>query len=69
LLLVEGHKHHPLPKLEIWRKENGKPLLYPKDTHVVAIASDVPLDTKLPRFDLNDHAGIEDFILTHIGLR
>ena len=69
LLLVEGHKHHPLPKLEIWRKENGKPLLYPKDAHVVAIASDVPLDTKLPRFDLNDHAGIEDFILTHIGLR
>src|SRR5438093_1172271 len=24
LLLVEGHKHHPLPKLEIWRKVSQK---------------------------------------------
>jgi molybdopterin-guanine dinucleotide biosynthesis protein B len=69
LLLVEGHKHHPLPKLEVWRKENGKPLLHPDDSHIVAIASDVPLDTRLPRLDINDHAGIEEFIVKYNGLQ
>jgi len=69
LLLVEGHKHHPLPKLEVWRKANGKALLHPEDAHIVAIAADAPLETKLPRFDLNDHRGIEDFILNYNGFR
>jgi molybdopterin-guanine dinucleotide biosynthesis adapter protein len=69
LLLVEGHKRHPLPKLEVWRKENGKPLLHPTDPHIVAIASDVPVDTKLPRFDLGDYDGIEGFVLSFNGLR
>jgi len=69
LLLVEGHKHHPLPKLEVWRKDNGKSLLHPKDAHIVAIAADAPLETKLPRFDLNDYKGIEDFILNYNGFR
>ena len=69
LLLVEGHKHHPLPKLEVWRKDNGKPLLHPGDPHIVAIASDTPLDTKLPRFDLDDHKRIEDFIMSYNGFQ
>jgi molybdopterin-guanine dinucleotide biosynthesis protein B len=69
LLLVEGHKYHPLPKLEVWRKENGKPLLHPNDAHVVAIAADAPIETKLPRFDLDDHDAIEAFILSYNGLR
>jgi len=69
LLLVEGHKRHPLPKLEIWRRENGKPLLHPGDEHIVAIASDTALETGLPRFDLNDYKSIEDFILNYNGFR
>jgi molybdopterin-guanine dinucleotide biosynthesis protein B len=69
LLLVEGHKHHPLPKLEVWRKGNGKPLLHPSDAHIVAIASDVPLETSLPRLDLDDHKSIEEFIVSYNGLR
>jgi molybdopterin-guanine dinucleotide biosynthesis protein B len=69
LLLVEGYKHYAMPKLEIWRKENGKPLLHPEDEHIVAISSDVPLQTRLPRFDLDDHEGIEDFILRYNGFK
>lgn len=61
LLLVEGYKHYPVPKLQIWRRENGKPLLHPDDKHIVAIASDTVLETELPRFDLNDHDGIGNF--------
>lgn len=69
LLLVEGYKHYPLPKLEIWRKENAKPWLHPQDEHIVAIAADAPVDTRLPRFDLNDRDRIGDFILSYNGFR
>src|SRR5215467_2711493 len=69
LLLVEGHKHHPLPKLEVWRKDNAKPHLFPEDAHIVAIATDAPVETRLPRLDLNDYKGIEEFIVKYNGLR
>ncbi len=69
LLLVEGYKRHPMPKLEVYRAANGKPLLHPEDPHIVAIAADAPLATKLPRFDLGEYDGIADFILTHSGFK
>ena len=69
LLLVEGHKRFPLPKLEIWRKVNAKPLLYPEDRHIVAIAADAAVETELPRFDLNDCDSISDFILSYNGFK
>ena len=42
LLLIEGYKRYPLPKLEIYREANGKPLLHPEDEHIVALATDTP---------------------------
>jgi molybdopterin-guanine dinucleotide biosynthesis protein B len=69
LLLIEGYKHYPLPKIEIYREANGKPLLHPDDRHIVAIAADVPVDTKLPRFTLDDYDRVADFILTRGALR
>jgi len=69
LLLIEGYKHYPMPKLEIYREANGKPLLHPEDPHIVAIAADVRVETKLPRFDLGDHDRIADFILAYNGFK
>jgi molybdopterin-guanine dinucleotide biosynthesis protein B len=69
LLLVEGYKRYPMPKLEVYREANGKPLLHPEDSHIVAIAADVALPTKLPRFALNDHDRIAEFILAYNGFR
>lgn len=66
LVLVEGFKREPIPKLEIHRPSVGKPLLFPDDSHIVAIASDEPVDTSLPRFDLNDVAAIANFIRNQI---
>ena len=63
LLLVEGFKRYPLPKLEVYRAVNGKALLHPDDPYIVAIATDTRLDTRLPQLDLNDHDAIADFIL------
>jgi len=68
LLIVEGFKHAPIPKLEVWRAATGEGLLHPQDPHIVAVASDAKVDTKLPLLDLNDDAAIAEFILNHLGL-
>jgi len=68
LLIVEGFKHAPIPKLEVWRAVTGEPLLHPNDTHIVAIASDAKVETRLPLLKLDDDAAIADFILRHLKL-
>lgn len=69
LLLVEGWKWQPIPKLEIFRQANGKPLLSPRDEHIIAVASDVPVETKLRRFAIDDYDGIAAFVLESTGLK
>ena len=68
LLLVEGFKHAPIAKLEVWRAVTGEPLLHPNDPHIVAVASDSKVDTKLPLLDLNDPEAISQFIVKQQGL-
>ena len=68
LLIVEGFKHAPIPKLEVWRETTEEGLLHPQDAHIVAVASDAKVQTKLPLLDLNDDAGIAEFILKHLKL-
>ncbi|MGE5270222.1 MAG: molybdopterin-guanine dinucleotide biosynthesis protein B, partial [Thiohalocapsa sp.] len=67
LLLVEGWKRHPHPKLEVHRPALGKPLLYPEDPHVVAIASDAPLAAPIPLLPLDDPPAVARFIAEHCG--
>jgi molybdopterin-guanine dinucleotide biosynthesis protein B len=69
LVIVEGFKHAPIPKLEVWRRATGEPLLHPNDPHIVAVASDTKIETRLPLLDLNDDASISSFILAHLRLQ
>jgi len=70
LLMIEGFKRHPHPKLEVHRPSNGKPLLCPDDPHIVAVASDVPLDgIAVPRLALDDVPAIADFIVRRLALQ
>ena len=63
LVIVEGYKTQSHPKLEVHRASVGKPLLYPNDPHVVAIASDTrPANLSLPFADLNDIEAIADLV-------
>jgi molybdopterin-guanine dinucleotide biosynthesis protein B len=48
LVVVEGFKRDPVPKIEIFRAANGKPFLYPDDPLIRAVASDVPLPEGAP---------------------
>ena len=68
LLLIEGYKYYPLPKLEIYREANGKQPLYPGDEHIVALATDTPLESRLPQFGLEDYDTIAAFVLDTMEL-
>ncbi len=65
LILVEGFKHAAIPKIELHRPALRKPLLFPKDPHIIAVACDAPLPQpcQLPLLDMNDPKGIYAFIL------
>lgn len=67
LLLVEGFKHEPIPKIEVYRAVVGEPLLHPHDRNIVAVASDTALNTALPLLDLNQPPTIAAFMLKHLG--
>jgi molybdopterin-guanine dinucleotide biosynthesis protein B len=63
LVIIEGFKRHAHPKLEIYRASVGKPLIYPQDDCVVAIASDAPLPrAQLPVLMLDDIEGIANVL-------
>lgn len=69
LVLIEGFKRHRHAKLEVYRREVGKPLLALEDDTVLAVASDgqVP-EVGVPVLNLDDVASIADFIVGHCGL-
>lgn len=71
LLLVEGYKATPIPKLEVHRTANGKPFIWRENPGVMALATppaDRPADCPLPWLDLDDYASIAAFILKEVDL-
>jgi molybdopterin-guanine dinucleotide biosynthesis protein B len=69
LVLVEGYKREPVPRLEVHRAATGKPWLFPDDPHILAVASDCPPPQAVRRFDLDDIASICQFIIDHAHSR
>jgi molybdopterin-guanine dinucleotide biosynthesis protein MobB len=68
LLLVEGYKREPHPKIEAHRAQTGTPLIALRDPTVRAVASDAAPALDRPVFDLDDTRAIADFILTEVGI-
>jgi molybdopterin-guanine dinucleotide biosynthesis adapter protein len=64
LVIVEGFKREPHPKLEVYRAALGKPLLHPDDDWIVALASDAPVAaSRVPVIPLDDADKIADVLL------
>lgn len=63
LVLVEGFKREPIPKIEVHRPALQYPLLAAIDPNIIAVATDAPVASALPQLDLNQPAVIADFIL------
>ncbi len=69
IVLVEGYKSHPHPKIEVYRPSTGAPLLCTENATIRAVASDAPVDgATAPIIDLNDPAEVATFILSQCGL-
>ena len=68
LVLIEGWKTSPHPKLEVWRAETGHPLIAPGDETIRAVATDTSLDLKIPVLDLNDTQALADFVQSEVGI-
>ncbi len=51
LVLIEGWISGPYGKIEVWRKETGRPPLFPTLDQVLALVTDDPLDAEI-------HAGL-----------
>lgn len=66
LTLLEGFKSDPVPKLEVYRPEVGKPPLYPHDPYIYAVASDQAAPAELPPhlvwLDLNQRASVLEWV-------
>ena len=68
LVLVEGYKKEPIPKIEVHRRDAMLPLLHPADAHVIAVATDEPLDTPLPQLPVDEPEAVARFIVHWTGL-
>jgi molybdopterin-guanine dinucleotide biosynthesis protein B len=61
LVLAEGFRESGFPKIEVHRAAVGGGLICRKD-ELLALASDTPFDIDVPRFELEDAAGLADLI-------
>ncbi|PJG86157.1 molybdopterin-guanine dinucleotide biosynthesis protein MobB [Conservatibacter flavescens] len=61
LVLVEGFKHEPIPKILLHRKAMTKPLPV-LDEYVIALATDYDVDVEKVRLNLNEISAIAHFI-------
>nr|MCR5538516.1 molybdopterin-guanine dinucleotide biosynthesis protein B [Lachnospiraceae bacterium] len=74
LIIAEGFKYAPYPKIEFRRAAQGKPRIVADDT-LLALVTDVPADPEqeanlpdAPRFSIDDIAGCADLLCRAFGL-
>jgi molybdopterin-guanine dinucleotide biosynthesis protein B len=61
IILTEGFKRGPAPKIEVSRREKSTELLCAVD-ELVAVATDQRFDIPAPQFALDDAAGLVDLL-------
>jgi molybdopterin-guanine dinucleotide biosynthesis protein B len=66
VILVEGFKAGPLPRIEVVRRAKGEAVVSDRKL-LLAVATDIPaLTAEKPCFHLDDATGIADFIISHM---
>lgn len=63
LVITEGYKTGPMPKIEVFRKEVSTSPLDNRDTTWVAFVTDTTLDSDLPQFSCGDISGLASFLV------
>lgn len=65
LILTEGYKHGPYPKVALFRAGAEKPLAV-EPRECLAIVSDTPVEAECPVFPLDDPQPLADYLLAHL---
>ena len=68
IVIVEGFKRANLPKIEVFRPENGKPPACRGDRNLMAVVSNASLDWGVPRYTVDDVDILTDVIIQKFGL-
>jgi molybdopterin-guanine dinucleotide biosynthesis protein B len=69
IVLVEGFKRSDLPKIEVFRPENGTPPACKGDPLLLAVVSSERMKWGVPHYRPDELDGIADFICRHFGIR
>ncbi|MFY3745116.1 molybdopterin-guanine dinucleotide biosynthesis protein B [Anaeromyxobacter sp. Red801] len=64
LVLAEGWKREPLPRVEVHRRGVSPEFLCARDRRVFAVVTDAPPPRPLPAFDADDASGLADLLCT-----
>jgi molybdopterin-guanine dinucleotide biosynthesis protein MobB len=62
IVLSEGFKKNPFPKIEVNRREMNQALLCSPADNLLAVCSDRPLAAGVPCMDINDINGLVDIV-------
>ncbi len=66
-VLVEGWRDSNLIKIEVWRAATGRPVRYPDDPFIAAVAlpqaDALPQETQRPRLDLDDPDAVAGWLV------
>lgn len=68
IVLVEGFKSAPIPMIEVYRPNLGRPQLWPEFKTVVAVVTDAEIQCPRPILAPDDTHGIASFIIDYLGL-
>ncbi len=67
LILTEGYKFSPIPKLEVHRSSTGHEYLHPTDPDIIALVTDGNTALPLPTLDINAPQQVAEFILEYFS--
>lgn len=63
IILIEGYKQNPYPKIEVFRKEISSQPLATREDNLIAIVTDDDVTTDATRFNKKDTKGLADIIV------
>ncbi|HOV89259.1 MAG TPA: molybdopterin-guanine dinucleotide biosynthesis protein B [Syntrophorhabdaceae bacterium] len=64
LIIIEGYKKERIPKIEVYRYKKGSSPICLKDGLLMAIVTDLPFDSHVPVFHMDEIEVIADFIVS-----
>ncbi len=69
LVLAEGYKNAPIPKMEVFRAAVSERPFCPGDRRLIAMITDDPVDWSGPVFSPGDTRGLAEFLVRRFGLQ